>query len=126
MRLNKLLRFLVISSFVFIAYSAVSAQDKPAVNETKEPEKKVKLVVTDNLQKPAEQAKQTAASAPKETTKTFGSHALVVTENITPAANGNAPTPEGGRYYTVTTWDGSKWVSKQVLFPPKKATPKVQ
>ena len=125
MRLNKLLRFLVISSFVFIAYSGVSAQDKPAVNETKDPEKKVKVVVTDNLQKPADQAKE-AVAAPKETTKNFGNHALVVTENITPAANTNATTAEGGRYYTVTTWDGSRWVSKQVLFPPKKATPKVQ
>jgi hypothetical protein len=120
MRLNKFLRLLSISSFVFIAYTSASAQDAPVVKETKEAAKKVTVVVTDGLEKAAVKTKDAAlvvTEKAKAATKSFGTNTLVVTENI----SGEAKAPaEGGRYYTVTTWDGSRWVSKQVLFPPKK------
>ena len=120
MRLNRFLRLLAISSFVFIAYTSVSAQDTPVVKETAEAAKKVKVVVTDALEKAAVKTKDAAmmpTQKAKAVTKNFGTNTLVVTENITADAKS---TPEGGRYYTVTTWDGTKWVSKQVLYPPKK------
>jgi len=49
MKLNRFLRILSISSFVFIAYTGVSAQDAPVVNETKDAAKKLKVVETDGL-----------------------------------------------------------------------------
>jgi hypothetical protein len=121
MRLNKFLRLLSISSFVFIAYTAASAQDTPVVKETADAAKKVRVVVTDGLEKAVVKTKDAAlvvGEKGKAATRSFGTNTLVVTENITSEAKGT--TPEGGRYYTVTTWDGSRWVSKQVLYPPKK------
>ena len=86
MRLNRFLRLLAISSFVFIAYTSVSAQDTPVVKETAEAAKKVKVVVTDGLEKAAVKTKDTAMVATekaKAVTKSFGTNTLVVTENIT-------------------------------------------
>jgi hypothetical protein len=123
MRLNKFLRLLAISSFVFIAYTSASAQDPPVVKETADAAKKVKVVVTDGLEKAVDKTKDvatTAAEKAKKTTKNFGSNTLEVTENIVGQAT------EGGRYYTVTTWDGAKWVSKQVWFATKKTAEKVK
>jgi hypothetical protein len=126
MKLHKFLRLLSISSFVFIAYTSVSAQDPPVVKETADAAKKVKVVVTDGLEKAAVKTKDAAmvvTEKAKAVTKSFGNNTVVVTENV----SGEATSPvEGGRYYTVTTWDGSRWVSKQVLFPPKAAKPKDQ
>jgi len=125
MRLNKFLRLLSIFSFVFIAYTSASAQDTPVVNETKDAAKKVRVVVTDGLEKAVVKTKDAAlvvGEKGKAATKSFGTNTLVVTENISSEANS---TVEGGRYYTVTTWDGTRWVSKRVLYPPKTA-PKVQ
>ena len=123
MRLNKFLRLLSISSFVFIAYTSASAQDTPVVNETKNDAKKVRVVVTDGLEKVVVKTKDVTAVATekgKAATKNFGTNTLVVTENVAGQAL------KGGKYYTVKTWDGAKWVSKQVWFATKKAAEKVK
>ena len=123
MRLNKFLRLLSISSFVFIAYTSASAQDPPVVKETKEAAKTVKVVVTDGLEKAADKTKDvalTVADKTKKTAKTFGNHTLEITENIAGEVR------EGGKYYTVKTWDGTKWVAKQVWFATKNTADKVK
>ena len=123
MRLKKFLRLLSISSFVFIAYSSASAQDPPVANETKDPEKKVRVVVTDGLEKAVVKTKDAAlvvGEKGKAATKNFGTNTLVVTENVV------GEVKEGGKYYTVKTWDGAKWISKQVWFATKKAAEKVK
>jgi|SoiMethySBSTD1v2_1073268.scaffolds.fasta_scaffold522109_2 hypothetical protein len=123
MKLNRFLRILSISSFVFIAYTGVSAQEAPVVNETKDAAKKVKVVVTDGLEKAAIKTADVAAVATekgKAAVKTFGNHTLVVTENVSGQAL------EGGKYYTVKTWDGTKWVAKQVWYATKKTAEKVK
>ena len=123
MRLNKFLRLLSISSFVFIAYTSASAQNTPVVNETKDEAKKVRVVVTDGLEKAVVKTKDAAlvvGEKGKAATKSFGTNTLVVTENVAGQAL------EGGKYYTVKTWDGAKWVSKQVWFATKKTADTVK
>ncbi|PYS86399.1 MAG: hypothetical protein DMF62_16020 [Acidobacteria bacterium] len=93
----------MISSFVFIAYSAASGQTKEIANDTKAAANKAADVT------------KTAAEKTAKSVKNFGRHTVEVTENIV------ASKPvEAGKYYTVKTWDGTKWVSKQVWYTTKK------
>ena len=55
-----------------------------------------------------------AAKVGASKTKKFGNSAVRVTENVAGDAY------EGGKYFTVTTWDGTKWVSKRVWHATKK------
>lgn len=104
MKMKRLLRLIVISSFVFIAYSAASGQAKEIANDTKAAANK------------AADATANAAEKSAKSVKNFGRHTVEVTENIV------ASKPvEAGKYYTVKTWDGAKWVSKQVWYTTKKA-----
>jgi hypothetical protein len=80
--------------------------------------KKTKVVVTDGLEKAADKTGDAAAAtgkAVKSTSKTIGHHTVNVTEDVAGDAY------EGGKYYMVTTWDGTKWVSKRTRFETKKA-----
>ena len=54
---------------------------------------------------------KTAASK----TKQVGRYTVGVTDNVA------GKVYEGGRYYTVKSWDGTKWASKQVWYNTKKA-----
>lgn len=115
MKLNGLLRLAVASLFVFFAYGAASAQDKQTSNDTPS---KIKVVVTDGLQTAADKTKDAAsavAETTKKTAKSFGNKTVEVTEGVVGQAI------KQGRYYTVKTWDGTKWVSKQVFYETKKA-----
>jgi hypothetical protein len=108
---------------VFFAYGTGSAQIvekiKDAAETTKDvtvsAAKKTKVVVTDGLEKAGDETEEAATSGAKKT-KTFGSHAVSTTENIAGQAY------EGGKYYTVKTWDGTKWVSKRVWYATKKGS----
>ena len=113
MKMNSLMRLIIISSFVLFAYVAASAQEKETANDTKSTAEKTKVVVTDNLAKAADTASNAVEKSAKSV-KNFGSNAVEVTEGVV------GKTVEQGRYYTVKTWDGTKWVSKQVWYATKK------
>ena len=68
-----------------------------------------RVVVTDNLSKPATPATQTAR--PTTTTTKVGNFSINVTEGVT------GQNLESGKYLTVTKWDGSKWVTKREWVP---------
>lgn len=79
--------------------------------------KKTTVIVTDGITTAADKTKDASVDAAKKTkttTQQIGDYAVDVTENVSEAA------VEGGRWLTVTTWDGTKWVSKKVRFAAKK------
>jgi len=118
MKMKNLFRLVVISLFVFFAYGAASAQDKETSNDTAGKPSKPRVIVTDLLQTAADKTKDaasTVADTTKKTAKTIGNHTVEVTEGVVGKA------VEQGRYYTVKTWDGTKWVSKQVFYATKNA-----
>jgi hypothetical protein len=109
------------AAVVFFAYGTGSAQIvekvKDAADATKDATvgaaKKTKVVVTDGLEKAADKTGDVAKSGAKKT-KNFGSNAVTTTENVTGEVR------ENGKYYSVKTWDGTKWVSKRVWHASKK------
>ncbi len=122
--------FLALVSFSYVgAQAQVVGAVKDAAGKTKDvtvdAAKKTKVVVTDGLETAADKTKSAAdatgdatakgAKVAASKSKSFGNRTVSVTENIA----GNAY--EGGKFYTVTTWDGTKWVSKRVWFKTKKA-----
>jgi uncharacterized protein YktB (UPF0637 family) len=118
MKMNGLLRLAVVTLFVFFAYGAAAAQDKETANDTTDKPSTIKVVVTDGLQTAADKTKDAAAAVAdttKKTAKSFGNKTVEVTEGVVGEA------VKQGRYYTVKTWDGAKWVSKQVFYETKKA-----
>ena len=118
MKMKSLFRLVVVSLFVFIAYGAAAAQDKETANDTKSTGSKIKVVVTDGLQTAAEKTKDVAEAVvdkTKKTAKSFGNKTVEVTEGVV------GESIKQGRYYTVKTWDGTKWVSKQVFYETKNA-----
>jgi len=126
MTINRLAGLMVFLVAVLFSYSTVNAQvvdktvdkTKDAASKTKDvtvdSAKKVSVVVTDNLQAAADKAADAAKPVVKST-KTFGTHTVSLTENIS-----GEPERVGGKYYNVSTWDGTKWVSKRTWFPDKK------
>jgi hypothetical protein len=79
--------------------------------------KKTTVVVTDGLTTAVDKTKDVsidAARKTKTTSRKIGEYTVDVTENVAEQA------VEGGRWLTVTTWDGTKWVSKKVRFAAKK------
>ncbi len=90
---------------------------KKTADVTVDTARKTKVIVTDNTMKAADATADAAVATGKAVgskTKSFGKHAVTVTDNV----QGEEP-KEGGKYYTVTSWDGSKWVSKRVWYPSK-------
>jgi hypothetical protein len=115
----------VFFAFVLFAYVGADAQVpekvKDAAGKTKdvtvEAAKKTKVIVTDGLEKAADKtgdAASATAKAAKSTTKTIGSHSVTVTENVA------AEVKKDGQWLMVTTWDGTKWVSKRTWMETKK------
>lgn len=119
MKMKNLVRFVVISSFVLFAYGVVAGQEKQTSNDTKPVAEKAKDAVVDGVDKAADATKSAAVKTGRSL-KTFGSNAVEVTEGVV------AKPIKKGRYYTVKTWDGTKWVSKQVWYETKKAAETVK
>ena len=125
MKLQNLASVAVFLAAVLFSYGSAEAQvvdaAKEAASKTKEATKKTAVVVTDNLEKAADKTKDATADAAKKTattSKKIGNYSVDVTENVV----GQAEKPyEAGKYYTVKTWDGTKWVSNRVWFKTKKA-----
>lgn len=124
-------RGLQIFVFAFVAvlfsYGSASGQivdaAKDAADKTKEVTKKTAVVVTDGLEKAVDKTKEATVDGTKKAAKTttaFGNKSVEVTENIAES------TVREGKYYTVKTWDGTKWVSKQVWFESKKTADKTK
>ena len=102
-RLSSLLLF---AGVVLFSYAAANAQNTPAPTTQPTTASNPRVVITDNLAKPATPAASTAAT-PKTTTQSYGNHNVTVTEGVT------GINLENGKYLTVTKWDGSKWVTKR-------------
>jgi hypothetical protein len=122
MKINRLAGLMVFLATVLLSYSVANAQivdkTKDAATKTKDvtvdSAKKVSVVVTDNTMKPADKTADTAKPVVKSS-QTFGNHTVSLTESVS-----GEPVREGGKYYSVSTWDGTKWVSKRTWFPDKK------
>lgn len=122
MTINRLAGLMVFLVAVLFSYSTINAQvvDKTkdaatkAADVTVDSAKKVSVVVTDNLKTAADKTADVAKPVVKSS-KTFGTHTVSLTENIS-----GEPERVGGKYYNVSTWDGTKWVSKRTWFPDKK------
>jgi hypothetical protein len=126
MKINRLAGLMMFFAVVLFSYSMTNAQvvdkTKEAATKTKDvtvdTTKKVSVVVTDNLKTAADKTADAAGAVAKPVVKssqTFGSRTVSLVENIT-----GEPERSGGKYYSVTTWDGSKWVTKRTWFPDKK------
>jgi hypothetical protein len=134
MKLKAFLNVGLLSLVVLFSYGIVKAQDQtkptttPAQPTTAQPSTSTqpatattitstnpRVVVTDNLSKPATTATQ--ATQPATTTKAFGKYSVNVTDNVTAAPATPAQNMENGKYFTVTSWDGSKWVTKRTWMP---------
>lgn len=108
--------------FVLLSYTSSSAQVVEKVKEGVDKAKdvtvstatKTKVVVTDAFDKSADKTVATATVSASKSQK-FGSNVVNVTESVAGHAY------EGGKYYTVKTWDGTKWVSNRVWYKTKKA-----
>ena len=122
MKINRIAGIMMFFAFVLFSYSMTNAQvtDKTKDTATKttdttvEPTKRVSVVVTDNLKTAADKTAE-AAKPTVKSSKTFGNTTVSLTESIS-----GEPERTGGKYYSVTTWDGSKWVTKRTWFPDKK------
>jgi hypothetical protein len=133
MKTKAILSALVFFAAVLFSYDSVNAQIvdkvKDAASKTKDvtldaadktrdvtvdTTKKVGVVVTDGLSTAADKTAGAAKVGAKKT-KQFGSHAVNVTENV------SGEVTEGGKWFVVTTWDGTKWVSKRVWYKTKQA-----
>lgn len=116
MKTRSLAVFAALSVFVLLSYSSVKAQEdsteKPKT-ETPKSITKTTVVVTDNLEV-AKTASAPAAKQPTSTTKSFGNNSVQVTESVV------GTNYEEGKWHTVTSWDGKRWVPKRVFYPNKK------
>ena len=125
MKYKGFLSVLALSLTVLFAYGQANAQVpepiKDAAGKTKDvtvdAAKKTKVIVTDGLTKAADKtgdAASATASAAKSTSKTIGHHTVTVTDNVV------GEVKKDGKWFTVTTWDGTKWVSKRTWIETKK------
>lgn len=130
---------------VLFSYGAANAQ---IVDVTKKVVDKTKDVTVDAAKKTVEVTKD-AANAAKDATVDATVKAADVTSDAIETTREEAPnvaektvsgskkvggfivettgdiaekTVETGKNFTVLTWDGTKWVAKQVWFPAKKTT----
>jgi hypothetical protein len=106
MTIKGLSSLLLFAGVVLFSYAAANAQNTPASTSQPTTASNPRVVVTDNLAKPATPASSTATT-PKTSTQSYGNHNVTVTEGVT------GINLENGKYLTVTKWDGSKWVTKR-------------
>jgi len=103
--------------FVLFSYALANAQETKTTTTTTSTNSRV--VVTDNLAKPATTAAETAK--PATTTTKIGNYSVNVTEGVTATA---APSPQSGKFYNMTKWDGTKWVTSRVFVANKPTAAK--
>jgi len=126
MKYKGFLSVLAVSLTVLFAYGQANGQVpepvKDAAGKTKDvtvdAAKKTKVIVTDGLSKAADKtgdAASATASAAKSTSKKIGHHTVTVTDNVA------GEVKKDGKWFMVTTWDGTKWVSKRTWMETKKA-----
>lgn len=110
--------FFAAALFCVASFTSAEAQ---IVEKVKDAAEKTKDVTVETTKKVGEVAKDGAEKVEDGTkagvskSKKVGSHIVTTTDNVVGQAY------EGGKYYTVKTWDGSKWVTKRVWFATKKA-----
>ena len=125
MKYKGFLSVLALSLVVLFAYGQGNAQVPDAVKDaagktkdvTVDTAKKTRVVVTDGLKTAADKtgdAASATAGAAKSTSKTIGHHTVTVTDNVV------GEVKKDGKWFTVTTWDGTKWVSKRTWIETKK------
>ena len=121
MTFKRLLSLGTFAGFVLFSYGVVGAQTQTTPTTTAQPtttSTNPRVVVTDNLSKPTTSA---TANQPKTTTTKIGNYNVNVSDNIPAGTN---QTMENGKFYNVTTWDGSKWVTTRKWMPnPTKPNP---
>lgn len=107
--------------FLFVAvafsYGTANAQivdaAKDAASKTKDVANKTTVVVTDGLDKTRDMTVDSARNTGSNVKK-IGSYSIETTENI------KVVKFEDGKWFTVTKWDGTKWVSKRTWYANKK------
>ena len=129
MKMKSFLNLGLFLAAVLFSYATVRAQNTPPTKPTDtstQPAKTTtttststnpRVVVTDNLNKPA----TAAAAQPKTSMTKYGNYSVSVTDNVT-AAPAPAQSMENGKFFNVTTWDGTKWVTKRTWMPNKPNT----
>lgn len=114
-------------SIVLLSYGAANGQ---VVDAVKDAAKKTKDVTVDAAKKTADvttdiadKTKDVTVDAAKATgsgTKKVGGYVIETSGDIAEKS------AETGKYFVVTTWDGTKWVSKKVWYATKKAADKTK
>ena len=117
MRLKSLAGFVFLFMAVAFSYGTANAQivdaGKDASAKTKDVTNKTTVVVTDGLDKTKDMAVDSAKNTGSNVKK-IGSYSIETTENI------KVVKFEDGKWFTVTKWDGTKWVSKRTWYANKK------
>ena len=114
MRTKGLFSVLVLLVVALFSYSSAAAQE-PEKPKTDTTASNPRVIVTDSIADAAKAKEAAIAKPAPTTTKSFGNHSLTVTEGVV-----GQPQQGSGKWHTVTTWDGTKWVSKREFFPDKK------
>jgi hypothetical protein len=104
MTIKRLSSLGLLAGVVLFSYAVAKAQDTTTTQSNS------RVVVTDNLAKPAAPA-TTQANKPTTTTTKIGNYSVNVTEGAT------GINLENGKFLTVTRWDGTRWVTKREWVP---------
>ncbi|HKX83804.1 MAG TPA: hypothetical protein VJL58_06280 [Pyrinomonadaceae bacterium] len=114
MRTKGLFSVLAFVAIALFSYNSAAAQEpeKPKSDTTAS---NPRVVITDTIADAAKAKEAAAAKPAPTTTQSFGNHAVTVSEGVV-----GEPQKGSGKWHTVTTWDGTKWVSKREFFPDKK------
>lgn len=145
MKIRSLYCFSLILGVVLFSYSSIDAQ---VVDQVKKAAEKTKEVTVDSVKKAgevtgdvAEKTKNAAVKTVKKTGEVIegtpdktkeiadeiGSKSKDGARMVVNVADNLAtPVVKKGRHLTVTTWDGTKWVSKKVWFAAKKSSSTVK
>lgn len=133
MKLRVLCNFVTIFGIALFSYSAASAQVVDAVKDAADKTKEVTIDTTKKTveitkdaadktknatEKIAGKTKDTTVNAAKTTgsgAKKIGNYTVELVDNV------KEKTPEAGRWLVMTTWNGTKWVTKRTWVATKKA-----
>ncbi len=103
---------------VLLSNSMANGQVVDAVKDAASKTKKATVKVSKTTAGAVNETIDATADVGKKAVKTskkIGDYTIEITENVA------GKVYEGGKWFTVTTWDGSKWVSKRVWFATKKS-----
>jgi len=114
MTFKRLLSLGMFAACVLFSNAIAGAQTQTTTTTTAQPtttSTNPRVVITDNLSLPTPAA---TAAQPKTTTTTFGNHSVNVTDNVTAMP---VQDTTNGKFFNVTKWDGSKWVTTRKWMP---------